>query len=222
MIQNYAMKCFLFVLLFWAMLFGCSHEKRLFQPIIEVQNGSFGANKEYAHFIEYNIALKDMKYSNDYAEIDFIVDTDFGSTRIQNLIDMSVGKTLVVTNDLDRDSTLDSIKASYQYIVTHFRYDDEPTLWLTMEEIIDKKRGNCKDLSLLLLSILLSMEVDAHAAISNSHMWVNVNMGGKWFIIELDQDTERNKIYAIDGFYDRPLYMIFKDYSSKRKINEEK
>lgn len=39
----------------------------------------------------------------------------------------------------------------------------------------------------------------------------------KWHVLEVDKDPERNKIYQIPGFYENPVYKIFKDRALKRK-----
>jgi hypothetical protein len=38
-----------------------------------------------------------------------------------------------------------------------------------------------------------------------------------WFVLELDQNPERQKIYRIPNFYENLLYKIYADRSEKRK-----
>jgi len=93
-----------------------------------------------------------------------------------------------------------------------------PLKWQSVEETIKTQKGDCKNLSLLLMSYLTTAGYDTYAGISNGHMWVNVNHDNQWQILELDLDPERNTIYRIPGFYENPLYKIYPDRSEKRKI----
>lgn len=198
------------------LLDGCMAYRKMAHQ--EIESESSWTNEEYARFIKNNIALKNMKYSDNYKEFEFIVDTELGSTKIQNLIDLSAGRSIFEVHNLDQSTVPRLVAAAHRYVIDNYRYTEIPFHWLTIEDIMDSKKGDCKHLSLLLLSILLSMGVDSYAAISNGHMWVNVNIDGKWCIIELDQDSERKKIYALEGFYDRPLYKIYEDKSLKRTL----
>jgi hypothetical protein len=47
-------------------------------------------------------------------------------------------------------------------------------------------------------------------------MWVKVHENYQWFVLELDQNPQRQKIYRIPGFYENPLYRIYGDRSEKR------
>jgi hypothetical protein len=67
------------------------------------------------------------------------------------------------------------------------------------------------------MSCLTNAGYDTYAAISNGHMWVNVNHNNQWQVLELDLDPARNTVYQIPGFYDNPLYRIYPDRSEKRK-----
>ncbi len=200
------------------LLVGCAHERRLFYPHTDDEDRSFAKKDAYASFIKNNIELKEIKYSNEYVDFEFIVDTDYGSTIIQNLIDIPAAKTIIEAHNLIRTDKLNAIEAVYKHLSTLYEYNDEPAKWISTGEVIAQKKGNCKNLSILMLSMLLAMHIDAHAAISNGHMWVNVNLDERMFIIEIDQDKERNKIYSIKGFYEYPLYKIYKDHSLKRKV----
>ena len=98
-----------------------------------------------------------------------------------------------------------------------FQADPDTYHWQTVAETIKAKKGDCKNLSLLLMSLLLSAGINTHAAISNGHMWVNVYYDKKWQVLEVDKDSERNKIYQTPGFYKNPLYKVFMDRTEKRK-----
>jgi hypothetical protein len=67
------------------------------------------------------------------------------------------------------------------------------------------------------MSLLISAGYDTYAGISNGHMWVKVRENTRWYVLELDQDPERNTIYRLPGFYDHPLYKIYPHRSEKRK-----
>jgi len=41
---------------------------------------------------------------------------------------------------------------------------------------------------------------------------------GRWHILEVDRDPARRKVYALPGFYERPLYKIYLECSMKRKL----
>jgi hypothetical protein len=93
----------------------------------------------------------------------------------------------------------------------------DPHRWQSVEETIKTRKGDCKSLSLLLMSLLKSAGYDSYAGIANGHMWVVAYEKNRWKIYELDKNRERNLIYGIPGFYDIPLYKIYPDRSEKRK-----
>ena len=158
------------------------------------------------------------KYSIDYVPYEFVVDTENGSTVIQNLIEPKAAA--AIGADLETYSNSedpDKLIPIYQYVINEYNYILEPFEWQTVEETIKTKKGDCKSLSLLLMSLLLSANYDAYAAISNGHMWINVYENYQWHVLELDHDPERNKIYRIPGFYENPLFRIFPNHSEKRK-----
>jgi hypothetical protein len=174
----------------------------------------------YAEFVKENIKEINANYSTDYIPYEFIVDTDYGSTVIQNLIDLESAK--AINNGLPNVSNpeaSDQSKHIYQYIINHYDYTLDPLKWQSIEETIRIKKGDCKSLSLLLMSCLAAAGYDTYAAISNGHMWVNVNYDNQWQVMELDLDPERKTIYRIPGFYENPLYKIYPDRSEKRKRN---
>ncbi|MFC1532280.1 transglutaminase domain-containing protein [Thermodesulfobacteriota bacterium] len=196
---------------------GCAYlfERRL--PIEEVEAELKWDLESYAAFVQQNMFAINEQYSNDYVPYDFIVDTDFGSTSIQSLINPEATAAIrdeLGLNDLDMQDKLSRI---YHYITQKYMYVMQPYKWQTVKETIQSQRGDCKNLSLLMLSLLISLGYEAHGAISNGHMWVNVNYGKQWIVFELDQDPDRNRIYTLPGFYNYPLYKIYVDHSEKRK-----
>jgi hypothetical protein len=157
-------------------------------------------------------------YSTAYTPYEFVVDTDDGSTVIQNLLDSE--SATVVNNGLLGDANPHPSAPSmriYQHIINHYDYIFDPLKWQSVAETIRTQKGDCKSLSLLLMSCLTNAGYDTYAAISNGHMWVNVNHNNQWLVLELDLDPERNTIYSIPGFYENPLYKIYPDHSEKRK-----
>jgi hypothetical protein len=172
----------------------------------------------YAEFVKENMAEINANYSTVYAPYEFVVDTDCGSTVIQNLLDTE--STTAITAGLMSDANpepSDSLMHIYQHIINHYDYILDPGKWQSIEETIRAKKGDCKSLSMLLMSCLAAAGYDTYAAISNGHMWVNVNHENQWQVLELDRDRERNTIYRIPGFYENPLYKIYPDRSEKRK-----
>jgi Transglutaminase-like superfamily len=174
--------------------------------------------ESYAKFVKENMAEINARYTSEYDLYEFVVDTEYGSTVIQNLIDLEAAAT--ITADLEtRDSgeNRDPIITIYQYITEKYDYVLDPHTWRSVAETINTGKGDCKSLSLLLMACLTAAGYDAYAAISNGHMWVTVNQGMESKLLELDRDPERNTIYSIPGFYESPLYKIYPDRSEKRR-----
>jgi hypothetical protein len=161
---------------------------------------------------------KNEKYSTEYAPYEFVVDTDYGSTLVQNLINLQAVSSIVDKLGINDMESYDKVSNIYEYVVSKYAFAMDPSNWPTVQETVRAKRGDCKSLSLLLMSLLISAGVNAHAALSNGHMWVNVFYDNKWHVLEVDRDPGRNKIYSIPGFYEDPLYKIFIDRTEKRKI----
>ena len=172
----------------------------------------------YAEFVKENMTEMNANYSTVYAPYEFIVDTDYGSTVIQNLFDPEF--TTSINAGLMSDANpepSEPLMRIYQHIINHYDYILDPVKWQSVEETIRTQKGDCKSLSLLLMSCLTSAGYNTYAGISNGHMWVNVNHDNQWQVLELDLDPERNTIYRIPGFYENPLYKIYPDRSEKRK-----
>jgi hypothetical protein len=173
--------------------------------------------QDYAVFLKQNMEERDKEYSTDYTLFDFVVDTDYGSTLIQNLIDPKAVSSIIYklgVQDLEHNDKLSTI---YEYVVSEYVFEMDPYKWQTVEETVKAKKGDCKDLSLLLMSLLLSAGIDSHVSISNGHMWTNVFFDNEWHVLEVDKNSERNKIYHIPGFYENPLYKVFIDHAIKRR-----
>ena len=176
----------------------------------------------YAEFVKENMAEINANYSTEYVPYEFVVDTDYGSTVIQNLLDPE--SVTAINNGLMGDASPHPsvpLMPIYQHIINHYDYILDPLKWQSIEETIKTQKGDCKSLSLLLMSCLAAAGYDTYAAISNGHMWVNVNHDNQWQVLELDLDPERSTIYRIPGFYENPLYRIYPDRSEKRKRIEQ-
>ena len=174
--------------------------------------------ESYAAFVKENMSEIKAHYSTVYTPYEFVVDTENGSTTIQALIDpdqVADINALLRTDVISRDPY--KVKRIYRYILNHYQYVMDPHRWQSVEETLESRSGDCKSLSLLLLSLLVSAGCDAYAGISNGHMWVVAYANHRWQVLELDQNPDRKKIYGIQGFYDDPLYKIFPDRSEKRQ-----
>ena len=172
----------------------------------------------YAEFVKQNMTEINARYSSDYVSYEFVVDTEYGSTLIQNLIDSEAAS--AIRADLGKHSNpeyQDKWVTIYQYIIQEYDYILDPHTWQSVAETIRTKKGDCKSLSLLLMSLFLSAGYETYAAIANGHMWVKVRENYQWAVLELDQNPERQKIYRISGFYENPLYKIYPDHSEKRR-----
>ena len=200
------------------LLWGCAavrHEKIPEESIIPEEKWHL---ESYADFVKENMAQIKRHYSTDYTPYEFIVDTAYGSTIIQNLIDpepVASINALLRTDVISRNPH--KVRRIYQYILSHYQYVMDPHRWQSVEETLQTRKGDCKSLSLLLMSFLVSAGYDAYAGISNGHMWVVAYENRRWQVLELDQNPTRKKIYAIPGFYDDPLYKIYPDRSEKRR-----
>lgn len=174
--------------------------------------------ENYADFLKQNMKNMNERYSTEYAPYNFVVDTDMGSTPIQNLIEPEIA--FKIKNRPWSDNMEDDHKRYkiFQYVQNDYNFIMEPNKWSTVKETVKSKKGDCKGLSLLLMSLLISAGIETHAAISNGHMWVNAFYDKRWHVLEIDNDPERKKIYSIPGFYDYPLYKIYPDHTEKRVL----
>ena len=171
----------------------------------------------YAQFVKQNMTEINARYTPEYERYEFVVDTEYGSTVIQNLIDPKAISSVIADVEKYSDTEYpDRLVAFYQYIVEEYHYILDPHAWQPIAETIRTQKGDCKSLSLLLMSLLLSEGYETYAGISNGHMWVKVRENYQWFVLELDQNPQRQKIYRIPGFYENPLYRIYGDRSEKR------
>ncbi len=199
------------------LLWGCAAIPKGKIPPDSIIPAAKSQRASYAAFVRENIAAINANYAIAYAPYEFIVDTDYGSTVIQNLLDPEAAAeiTNVLINAANPEPS-HRLKRIYEHIINHYDYILEPFKWQSVQETINTRKGDCKSLSLLLMSSLASAGYDTYAGISNGHMWVNVKHDNQWQILELDMDPERNAIYRMPGFYENPLYKIYPDRSEKR------
>ena len=173
--------------------------------------------KAYADFLKENMKNLNEKYSTEYVPWDFIVDTDNGSIPIEKLIDDQAVESVLETFELKQKSRKEKVKIIYEYVLSEYLFTPNPESWHTVEETIQTRKGDCKDLSLLLMSMLMADYIPVYGAISNGHMWVNVYQDKKWVVLEVDKDPHRNRIYSIPGFYENPLFKVFPKGTVKRE-----
>lgn len=193
---------------------GCGHLKAPSETDIVSPTQSPEA---YITFWSENKRYIDMIYDDDYMPYPIIVDTAFGSRDILSLIDPETARPLVIqfmSNGAPPDLV---VQRSHRFVLSQFRYVQAPDVWPTIEQTLEQRSGDCKGLSLLLMSMLIAAGIDASAEISNGHMWIRVNLSGTTSILETDQSPERRIIYESPGFYDRPLLKIVPNQTYRRK-----
>ena len=170
----------------------------------------------YATYVVQNIEELNRRYSGQYEPVEFVVDTAGGSARVQTLIDPSATELLAEVIAGPASDSGRKIEAIMEVMRQRFVYIPEPEVWAPVSETIRAGKGDCKNLSIVLMSALTSAGIPSYGAISNGHMWVCAFDGSKWRILEIDDDLQRKRIYGIAGFYEDPLYKIFTDRSLKR------
>lgn len=175
----------------------------------------------YQQFLADNQKHINHLYSDDYEDYLFLVDTDNGARPIQDLINIESVRSLLVRAGKENLSESEKINLCYGYIIRHFTYISIPNKWPVLEQTLKNREGDCKGLSLLLISLLLSEDLECYAAINHGHMWVNVKVDGKWQVLETDSDPERNVIYKSPGFYNLPLFKVYQYKTQKRVRKKE-
>ncbi|MBI9084828.1 MAG: hypothetical protein JEZ11_14640 [Desulfobacterales bacterium] len=171
----------------------------------------------HAGFVIRNMAMLNRLYAEGYEPKPFVVDLDGGSAPIQTLIRPKAISAATGRLGLSGLSSARQVNRLHQYVLSNYAFVPEPLAWRPPEETVSLGRGDCKNLSLLLISLLASAGLEARGAISHGHMWVEVRVEDHWRILELDGDQEWGRIYRIPGFYDLPLYRIYPDRSEKRR-----
>lgn len=200
------------------LLWGCAAIQRENIPAESIIPEEKWHLESYAAFVKENMTEIRANYSKAYAPYEFIVDTEYGSSVIQDLIDPEPVAGINAVLRTDAISRFPhKVRRIYQYILSHYTYVLDPHRWQSVTETIAARQGDCKSLSLLLMSLLTSAGYDSYAGISNGHMWVVAYENSRWHVLELDQNPARKKIYGIPDFYDYPLYKIYPNRSEKRR-----
>ena len=207
----------LFALLVWVTVAstGCARLSNL-QSAEAVPGLSPWNTDIYAQYVKQNIEELNRRYSAQYEPVEFVVDTDGGSARVQVLIDPAATALLAEVIGEPASDNGGKIDAVMQVIRQRFEYIPEPATWAPVRETIRAGKGDCKNLSILLMSVLTASGIEAYAGVSNGHMWVQAYDGQQWHTLETDKDPVRNQVYRIPGFYDHPLFKIYADQSLKR------
>ncbi len=215
--RNHRGRCALIGLLIWWIGAGVGCHRLAEERFTEQAPGLRPWNADvYAQYVAQNMDELNRRYSGQYEPVEFIVDTVAGSARVQSLIDPTATALLAeVIADPAAGSAV-AIEAIMEVIRQRFTYVPEPQAWAPVRETMRAGRGDCKNLSIVLMSALTASGVEAYAAVSNGHMWVRAYDGQRWRVLETDTDPVRSRIYRIPGFYEDPLYKIFADRSLKR------
>jgi len=218
--RKHAMWTAITLLMVWIAIFaGCLEIKREKHSQKEIKNSLQWNIQSYANFLRQNLLKTGEKYTIEYEPYEFIVDTDYGSTLIQNLIEPEAVLNIQEQLGIKDLEYYDKLSKIFEYVKYNYDFVIDPYNWPTVEETIKAKKGDCNSLSLLLMSLLLSAGIQAHGAISNGHMWVSALYDDEWHVLEVDRDPERKRIYSLPGFYQNPVYIIFSDRSEKRKLS---
>jgi hypothetical protein len=215
--NNYFKLLHILMYLWFGLCFGCAvllEKKPPEEKVLPVEEWDL---QSYAQFLQQNMKAMNEQYSTNYIPYDFVVDTENGSTLVQNLVNFKSVSPILDQLKLASLEQKEQILKLYQYVLAEYDYVLDAYHWPTVEETLKSKRGDCKGLSLLLMSLWTAAGFNTHAAISNGHMWANVYYDREWHIFELDNDPERSKVYSIPGFYDYPLFKIYRDQTYKRK-----
>jgi transglutaminase-like putative cysteine protease len=200
-------------------MLSCALLKPVEEPEYPVEPWSI---ESYADFVRRNMVYLNEMYTTAYAPHEFVVDTDSGAVRVQELLD--IGFAVRAFDDIDTPDPEPGrhIQRLLSHVLNSFDYRVDPHRWVPVREVIQSRRADCKGLSLLLLSLLTASGIEAYAAVSNGHMWVNAYDGSRWHVLETDTDPERGRIYTIPGFYENPLFKIYPNVSLKRKPRKDK
>jgi hypothetical protein len=200
-------------------MLSCALLKPVEEPEYPVEPWSI---ESYADFVRRNMVYLNEMYTTAYAPHEFVVDTDSGAVRVQELLD--IGFALRALDDMNTPDPDPGrhIQRLLSHVLNSYDYRVDPDRWVAVREVIQSRRADCKGLSLLLLSLLTASGLEAYAAVSNGHMWVNAYDGSRWHVLETDTDPERGRIYTIPGFYENPLFKIYPNMSLKRKPRKDK
>ncbi len=207
-----------YLILVWVLMSaGCSPLVKDYTPPRNSNTSDKWDLQNYSAFLKQNMENTDKRYTKEYIFYDFVVDTEYGSTLIQNLIDPVAVSFIIDQLEIKNLDDNHKLLKIYDYVLQNYAFVLDPYNWPTVGETIKWEKGDCNSLALLLMSLLQAAGIDTYAGISNGHMWVYAFYQNNWQLLEVDQDPERKKIYSLPGFYSNPVYKIFTDHSEKRK-----
>jgi hypothetical protein len=171
---------------------------------------------QYKKFVIENLKALDQIYSDSYEQCEYLVKTNDGIQAVQMLIDLEAARLLLKDLKIDKLSQHELVAACLNYIFDNFEYSLSPDIWPDVALTIKMKRGDCKGLSLLLISMLQLLGIECYGAVNSGHMWVRAFVDGHWVILETDSDKKRNFVYQLKGFYDKPVFRIYHNRTEKR------
>lgn len=207
-----------FAVMLWALALLCNCAGR---PLPDQPPSAPAPENIFSGFWASNQHYLNRIYTTAYVRCDFVVDTERGGRPIQSLMDAEAVKPLLTKLSLGNASAPIIINKSLNYVHRRFRYTPAPNQWPTVAQTLQTGKGDCKGLSLFLVTLLNAAGVDSYAAVSSGHMWAVAHNGESWQVLETDPDPGRREIYQANGIYDLPLYKIFVDRSYKRKRKGE-
>lgn len=199
------------------LLAGCTLLPPKSLPDISEKKNEPWTKETYQQFLIENQETINYIYDHSYEPCRYFVDTSSGPKLIQDLIDPDAVSHLQFKKDNKGFSDREKAKFYLNFVLTHFLYFPEPKIWPSLDETLEGERGDCKGLSMLLISLLTNVKIACYGAINNGHMWVQAWIDNEWKILETDSDIERTLIYLTPGFYEGPLFKVYPDRAEKRK-----
>ena len=91
-----------------------------------------------------------------------MVDSNSGATRIQNLISPELAHLITGKIITKNQAKTEKVIECFNYIIRHFKYFPMPETWPTISQTLKIRKGDCKGLSLLLLSVLVSFDIECY------------------------------------------------------------
>ena len=108
----------------------------------------------YRQFVTENQHLINRQYGSRYAPATFVVDTENGSAPIQSLVDTDAAAEFLARHPLPAPGDASDPEVLTDLVRRSLRYVPEPMRWNPAKETMARGRGDCKNLSLVLLSLL--------------------------------------------------------------------
>ena len=115
---------------------------------------------DYSNYIQENQKNINQTYSQSYCNYEYLVDSSSGVTRIQNLINPESVHSIANEIIAKSQSKTEKTYVFFNYVVRHFKYFSMPEMWPTVAQTLKTRKGDCKGLSLLLLSALIFFDIE--------------------------------------------------------------